>query len=64
MAEAPVSEKENVETLVCELEKMGTDYTNSLKSMERILASMKEKWQNIDRKSKALNKMDHLTKAQ
>ncbi|XP_046637037.1 uncharacterized protein LOC124315415 [Daphnia pulicaria] len=60
--EASVSE--NVDTLACELEKMGTDYTISIKLMESILTSMKEKWQNIDRKSKALSKIGHLTDGQ
>lgn len=62
MTEASVSE--NVDTLACELEKMGTDYTISIKLMEIILTSMKEKWQNIDRKSKALSKIGHLTDGQ
>jgi hypothetical protein len=60
--EASVSE--NVDTLACELEKMGTDYTISIKLMESMLTSMKEKWQNIDRKSKALSKIGHLTDGQ
>jgi hypothetical protein len=50
--------------LACELEKMGTDYTISIKLMESMLTSMKEKWQNIDRKSKALSKIGHLTDGQ